>query len=185
MARLAANRWDRGLTIAALVIVACIAFGKPRQPRMERVDQSRTNMAAAMEFVRQSVSPADLIFTDYQSDLILGHYLCQQRPISFDAAPARFEQFSCSGHRVASTNYKMEWRFSSDSFPGAWQRIVQAYSLKPGDTVWVFQAGWGVDLPEELRRNLAEFRDLRFESFGKNIDIFKMTVGQPMPAAAP
>jgi hypothetical protein len=33
-----------------------------------------------------------------------------------------------------------------------------------------------------LRRSYAEFRGLNIESFGKNIQIFKMTVGQPMPA---
>jgi hypothetical protein len=185
LARLASGRWDRGLAITALVILACIVFGKPRQPRMERADQSRTHMTAAMEFVKQKVDPSDIIFTDYQSDLILGHYLCQQRPISLDAAPANFEQFSCAGQRVVSTDYKNEWMFWANNFPKDWQLFVQAYSLRPGDTVWIFQTGWGVDLPEDLRRNLAEFHDLHFESFGKNIKIFKMTVGQPMPATAP
>jgi hypothetical protein len=60
---------------------------------------------------------------------------------------------------------------------------VPAYNLKPGDTVWIFQTGWEVGLPEDLQRHFAEFHDLRFESFGKNIKIFKMTVGQPMPGA--
>jgi hypothetical protein len=44
--------------------------------------------------------------------------------------------------------------------------------------------GWGIFLPEDLRKHFAEFRDLHFDSFGNNIKIFKMTVGQPMPAAA-
>ena len=56
IARLAAGKWDRGLTIAALVIVTCIAFGKPRQPRMERADQSRTHMTDAINFVRENLS---------------------------------------------------------------------------------------------------------------------------------
>lgn len=182
---LAAGRWARGIAIAALVIVACIAFGKPRQPRMERADQSRKNMTAALEFVSQNIDPADLIFVDYQTDLILGHYLCQQRPISLEDAPADFEQFSCGGHRVVSTDYKSEWMFWADNFPQAWQRLVQAYRLSPGSTVWIFQAGWGVDLPKDLQKHFPEFHDLHFESFGKNIKIFKMTVGQPMPAAIP
>ena len=185
IARLASGRWNRRLAVAALVIVACVAFAKPRQPRMERSDQSRKHMAAAMEFVQQKMDPSDTIFTDYQSDLILGHYLCQQRPISLDAGPATFEQFSCAGHRIVSANFKSEWMFWANNFPQNWQRLVQAYNLKPGDTVWIFQTGWGVDLPEDLRRNFAEFHDLPFESVGRNIKIFKMTVGQPMPAAAP
>ena len=59
---------------------------------------------------------------------------------------------------------------------------METYQLKPGTTVWIFQAGWGVDLSEDLQRQFAEFRDLRIESFGNNIKIFKLTVGQPMPA---
>ncbi len=129
------------------------------------------------------VDPSNLIFTDYQSDLILGHYLCRQRPIAFDPAPADFEQFSCEGYRVASADYKTAWMLWGDNFPREWQRVVQSYSLKPGDTVWIVQMGWGIFLPEDLRKHFAEFRDLRFESFGNNIKIFKMTVGQPMPAA--
>jgi hypothetical protein len=173
--------WTRGLALAAFVIVACIAFGKPRQPRMDRADQSTANMAAAMEFVNLNVDTSDLIFIDYQTDLILGNYLCRQRPISPEPAPADFEQFSCAGHRVVSTDYKSEWMFWSDNFPNAWHRFVQSYSLKPGTTVWIFQAGWGVDLPEDLQKHFTEFHDLRFESFGNNIKIFKMTVGQPVP----
>ncbi len=181
IARLSAGRWARGLVFAALVIVICVAFGRPRRPRMNRADQSRAHMAAAMEFVRQNIYPSDLIFVDYQTDLILGHYLCQQRPISLEAAPANFEQFSCRGRRVVSTDYKTEWMFGADNFPKDWQRVVQAHNLKPGDTVWIFQTGWEVCLPEDLQRHFAEFHNLRFESFGKNIKIFKMTVGQPMP----
>jgi putative effector of murein hydrolase LrgA (UPF0299 family) len=185
MARLTQGHWWRALGVAALIIVACIAFGKLRNPIMARSDQSRSNMAAAMEFIKQNVRPSDLLLTDYQSDLILGHYLCQQRPIAFDPAPENFEQFSCGGHRVVSTDYKTEWMFSAGHFPREWQRLMQAYKLKSGDTVWVVQAGWGIDLPEDLQKHFAEFRDLHFQSFGNNIKIFKMTVGQPMPAAAP
>ena len=179
------KRWDRGLAIATLVLAACIAFGKPRQPRMERADQSLTHMAAALDFVRENMKPSEVIFVDYQTDLTLGHYLCQQRPISLDPAPARFEQFSCGGHRIVSSDYKTAWMFWADNFPKEWQRFLQSYNLKPGDTVWIFQAGWGVDLPADLQKHFAEFHGLHFESFGKNIKIFKMTAGQPMPASAP
>ena len=74
--------------------------------------------------------------------------------------------------------------FWADNFPKEWQRFVQSYNLKPGDTVWIVQTGWGVDLPADLQKHFAEFHDLHFESFGKNIKIFRMTVGQPMPATA-
>jgi hypothetical protein len=178
------KRWPRALATAGLVIVLCIAFGKPRPPRMERADQSRRHMADAIDFVRENTQRSDLIFTDYQSDLILGHYLCQQRPISLELTPADFEQFSCAGHRIVASDFRAAWMFWADNFPREWQRAVKSYNLKPGETVWIVQTGWGVDLPEDLQRHYAEFRGLNFQSFGKNIQIFKMTVGQPMPAAA-
>jgi 4-amino-4-deoxy-L-arabinose transferase-like glycosyltransferase len=177
-----AGTWVRGLAFASVILIACIALGRPRQPRMERADQSRKNMSAAMQFVKQDIHPPDLIFVDYQTDLILGHYLCEQRVISPEAAPANFEQFSCDGHRVVSTDYKSDWMFWADNFPKDWQQFVQAYNLKPGETVWIFQTGWGVALPEDLRKHYGEFRDLPFQSFGKNIKIFQMPVGRPMPA---
>jgi len=183
IARLASGRRARGLAIAAFVLVVCIVFGKPRPPRMDRADQSRVHMSAAIEFLQRNIDPNDVIFTDYQTDLIVGHYLCRQRPIVFDAAPAGFQQFSCAGHRIVSADYQT-WMFWADNFTQEWPQLVQAYDLKPGDAVWIVQAGWGVELPEDLRSHFAEFHDLRFESFGKNIKIFKMMVGQPMPATA-
>jgi hypothetical protein len=183
IARLASGRRARGLAIAAFVLVVCMVFGKPRPPRMDRADQSRVHMSAAIEFLQRNIDPNDVIFTDYQTDLIVGHYLCRQRPIVFDAAPAGFEQFSCAGHRIVSADYQT-WMFWADNFTQEWPQLVQVYDLKPGDTVWIVQAGWGVELPEDLRSHFAEFHDLRLESFGKNIKIFKMIVGQPMPAPA-
>ncbi len=185
IARLAAGRWHRALAIAALVLLTCIVFGKPRQPRMERADQSRSHMADAINFIRENIKPSELIFTDYQSDLTLGHYLCQQRPISLEVTTADFEQFSCGGHQIVASDFRAAWMFWANNFPKEWQRFVQSYNLKPGDTVWIVQAGWGVDLPADLQKHFAEFRSLHFESFGKNIKIFKMTVGQPMPAPTP
>jgi 4-amino-4-deoxy-L-arabinose transferase-like glycosyltransferase len=184
IARLAAEKWLRALTIAAVILVTCIAFGKPRAPRMDRADQSRTHMSAAMEFVSQKIDASDLIFTDYQSDLVLGHYLCRQQPIVFESSSADFEAFTC-GHRVISAGYKTATLFTASSFLNPWNRLVETCRLNPGKSVWVFQTGWDANLPKDLRKNSAELHDLRFESFGNNIKIFKLTVGQPMPALSP
>jgi hypothetical protein len=178
--RLASRRWTRALAIAGVIVMLCLIFGKLRQPRMERADQRRKQMVAAIEFVQQNVAPSAPIFVDYQTDLVLGHYLCQERPVPLEIRPAGFEEFFCDKRHVASTGYPT-WTFSSEKFPSDWENAVQALGLKPGDTVWVLQTGWGIDLPEQLQKNFAEFRDLHYESFGKNIKMFKLTVGQPIP----
>ena len=178
----AGERWMRGVVAAGLIVLACVVFGKPRQPRMERADQSASNMTAAMNFIAANVNASDVIFTDYQSDLVLGNYLCRQRPISLDAAPDGFEAFSCEGHHVISGNYKT-WAFRAETFVQGWNRMVGEYGLKPGTVVWVWQAGWDTNVSYELGKSFAEFRGINVQSFGKNIRLFKMTVGQPVPAA--
>jgi hypothetical protein len=183
--RWSSGKWVRGLALTVFILVACIAFGKPRRPRMERADQNQAHMSSAMEFLRHNVDPSQPIFVDYQTELVLGHYLCQQHPVSLEATPADFEQFSCGGRRVVSTDYKTEWMFDADNFPKDWQLFVQAYGLKPEQSVWVFQTGWEVDLPTGLQKHFAEFHGSHFTSFGRNTAIFRMTVGQPMPAATP
>lgn len=180
IARCAKQKTLRGLGIAVPVLIGCLAFGKARQPKIERVDQSRAHMSDAIKFVRQSVGPGNVIFTDYESDLILGHYLCDQRPILFETSNPDFEAFTC-GRRVISAGYRAGTLFTAGNFVGLWDSLITNYGLRAGETVWVFQAGWSVNLPEELRNNFSELRDLRIESFGNNIRIFKLTVGQSMP----
>jgi hypothetical protein len=185
IAHLAGGRWNRGIAIALIVVVTCLAFGKPRRPRMDRTDQNRSNMAEAMRFIHENVGQSEMIFTDYQSDLILGHYLCRQQTVAIENSPADFEQFSCAGHRVAATDYKTAWILSDENFARSWQLFIRAYALKEGTTVWIFQAGWNADLPEQLRNRFPAFSDLHFQSFGNNIKLFKMTVGQIIPSVIP
>ena len=184
IAYLTRQRWDRAVLLGALIVVVCIVFGKERQPYMQRADQDRTHMNAAIDFLRQNTAGGNLIFTDYESDLILGHYLCRQRPITFETSIPEFEVFSCDGVRVISASYKAATLFDANSFLSSWNRLVETYHLKAGDSVWVFQAGWKADLSENLQSHYAVFDKLGVESFGSNIKVFKLTVGQPMPAIA-
>jgi hypothetical protein len=183
IASFAGQKWRRGAAIAALILIACVAFGRPRRPSMSRANQRQAHMKDMMEFVKNNVAPSDVIFTDYMSDLIVGHYLCRQQPISFETSNPEFEAFKC-GHQVVSAGYRAGTLFTQDNFVELWKRLVEVYRMEPGNTVWVMQAGWDVDLADDLRRDYSEFHDLQIESFGKNIKIFKMTVGQPIPSIA-
>jgi hypothetical protein len=180
MARLSAERPARSLAITLCVLIVCIAIGKPRRPTMDRADQSQARMSSAVEFVARNIDPSALIFTDYESDLVLGHYLCSQRPIAFETSNADFEVFSC-GHKIISAGYKAGTDFTQTNFPALWNTLIATYGMRSGTEVWVMQAGWDADLPEKLRDNYPEFRALRYTSFGDNIRIFKLSVGQPVP----
>jgi hypothetical protein len=174
----ASRRWIRGVGIAALVLIVCVFFGKPRRPFMERADQSNALMAKAVEFVAANGRDSAFVLTDYQSDLILGHYLCGKKPLALDESIVGFESFSCGGVRVLSADYKTATLFDASLFGKVWEEAIRKMEPKEGSSVLIFQAGWDANLPEELSSADPQFRALRFESFGSNIKIFKLIVGQ-------
>ena len=122
------------------------------------------------------VAPDDVIFVDFQTSFLLRFYLCPE--VSFSGLPpAAFRTFSCGGHRVISLSPETNV-LTADVFPRRWNEMVSAYGLKPGQTVWIFQAGWDIGLARELQEKVPEFRDLKADSFGRNISLFKLSVGQ-------
>jgi hypothetical protein len=150
---------------------------------MLREDQSRVQMIRAMGFVRSQIPQSDLIFVDYQTRLLLGYYLCPQQPVSFSASVGSLEEFQCNGYRVVAAGPE-QYIFSAESFLPRWDELLRSFPLRSGQAVWVIQAGWEVYLARELHSRLPEFRELDPQSFGKNITIFRLTVGQPMPVIA-
>ena len=184
LGQLSRGRLDRAVPLAVIIIFLCVVFGKEHQPYMQRADQNRTHMSEAIHFLRQSSNSSAPIFTDYESDLILGHYLCEQKPLRFEESVPNFEVFSCGGVRVVSASYKAATLFGAENFASSWNGLVRTYHLQAGDNIWVVQAGWRVDLAQELQNRFAEFHNLEVKSFGNNIRLFRLTVGQPIPAFA-
>jgi hypothetical protein len=183
LARLMKQRIGRGFVLAILVIAVCNAFGKPHRPYMLPEDQSRTQMVRAMGFVNSQIPQSDLIFVDYQTRLLLSHYLCPQQPMSFHPSAASLEEFQCSGYRIVATGSEL-YIFTAENFPRWWDQLLRSYPLSPSQSVWVIQAGWEVYLSHDLVTRFPQFHDLNPQSFGKNITVFRLTVGQPMPVIA-
>ncbi|MDP9160420.1 MAG: glycosyltransferase family 39 protein [Acidobacteriota bacterium] len=167
-----------GLLLAALMIAFCYLFPQPHRPYLLRADQNRKQMDAAITYIQQHVSTNDVIFVDYQSSLLFGHYLCHQQPISFNDSVLGFESFTCDGRRIISSN-SATWMFTAETFPDFYQRMVSNFHLHSGVRVWVAQAGWNIGLAEELKRKLPEFHDLQASSWGRNIQLFEITECYP------
>ncbi len=164
----------RGLAVSLAIVAVCAVFGKPHRPYMTRQDQSIDNMSRAMTFVRKNVPPDSVILVDYQTSLLLGHYLCNQQPISFDRSIPGFLVFRCGGYRVLSTGPETSI-FTTESFlHGRTWSVMPDLNLKAGDRFWVVQAGWDIDLARQLRSASPRFHDLKVESFGRNIQMFQM-----------
>ena len=176
LARLVKNRIALGILVTLLVSLVCNLFPSKRLPYMSAESQRQANMTAAIETLRRL--PAEQpIFTDYQTSLSVGHYLCDQRPVEQDRKMAGFISFECGGHKVivpAST-----FLFTPRNFYDQWQAMAGAYKLRRGEKVCITQMGWSTYLAFELA-NFPEFH-ISPHYFGNNIQVFDLTVGQSMP----
>jgi hypothetical protein len=175
ISRFAGGRWVPGTAIGLIVVVLCGVLGKQHQPYMTRADQSVQNMDHALMFLHENVTGSEIIFTDYESSMILGHYLCSQQTVSVEKSNAQFETFSCGGHRIVTANRTTATNFTPAVFVGLGPSLVSTYGLRNKDRVWIFQAGWGADLAERLSES-PDFEHLRFLNFGRNICVFKLVV---------
>jgi hypothetical protein len=72
---------------------------------------------------------------------------------------------------------------TADLFLRRWEEMVSACGWKPVQTIWIFQAGWDIALAQELQQRVPGFRDLKAESFGRNISLFMLTVGRSIRGA--
>jgi 4-amino-4-deoxy-L-arabinose transferase-like glycosyltransferase len=167
-------RMVSALGVAILLVVTCQMFGTPHRPYMRREDQRHRNMTQALAGLRHSVSPDGVIFVDFQTSFLLRFYLCPE-VVPGGLPLAEFRTYSCSGYRVISTTSETNI-LTANLFLPRWNEMLSAYGLKPGQTIWVFQAGWDTTLARDLQEKIPEFRDLKAESFGGNISLFKLTV---------
>jgi hypothetical protein len=170
----------RGIALAILVVAVCTAFGKPHRPYIPRDDQNRIQMTRAIEFIRSQIPPSELIFVDYQTRLLLGYYVCPEQAVPFAAAAGSLEQVQCGNHRVAAAAPDV-YIFTAKTFLPRWNELMRAHSLKPGKNVWVIQAGWEVNLSNDLQRELPQFQSVNSYWFGKNIAIFPLPAGKSLP----
>src|SRR5580700_11213216 len=179
LAKLVKQRTAGGIALAILLFAVCTAFGKPHRPYMLREDQSRTQIVRAMGFIHAQIPQSDLIFVDYQTRLLLGYYLCPEQSVPFSAPVESLEEFQCNGYQIVAAGPDL-YIFTAENFVFRWDQLLQSAPLKSGQSVWVIQAGWEVDLAHDLQSRLVEFRELNPQSFGRNITIFKVKVGQPI-----
>jgi hypothetical protein len=181
VARIARQRAAFSIALAAFLVVFCFIFRTNHAPYIARADQSLAHMDHAVGFVREQIPASDLILTDYESAMELGHYLCEQKSISNDGSIPGFLVFHCGGHRVISTIPDV-WAFTPELFFDQWQNLMRSGRLSSGQPIWVIQAGWMVKLDEDLRKQFPDFRDLKTQAFGNNIRFFRLTAGEAVPA---
>lgn len=176
LAQLLKRRVIAGIVVALLISLVCHLSTAKELPYVAPDAQRSSHMQGAMAFVHQ-IPQSEPIFADVQTNLLLAHYLCNQRPVVSDRSIPGFVSYECGGHRVIASTTK--YIFTARSFYNQWQEMVAKYHMQPGSKIWVAQMGWYTYVEFELE-NFPQFHILPHD-FGPQIQIFKLTVGQSMP----
>jgi hypothetical protein len=171
----AVRRLIIAVALALFMVATCYALGFHHQPYITRDDQAIARMRDAMQFIRTQIPSDDLILVDYESDLMLGHYLCGQKPAVVGVSD--FQSFSCDNHQIISAA-PLVWMFDAQTFLKIWDEFVAKYQLRPGTRVWIVQAGWGAAIAPALEHRRDDILPEQQRSFGRNISAFRLTVAQ-------
>jgi uncharacterized membrane protein len=175
-AQLLKHRIFSGIAAALLISLVCYLSTAKELPYVAPDAQRSSHMQAAMAFIHQ-IPAGEPIFADVQTNLLLGHYLCNQRLVVSDRSIPGFVSYECNGHRVIASTTR--YIFTARSFYDQWQEMVSKYHLQSGSKIWVAQMGWYTYVEFELE-NFPQFQ-IAPHDFGPQIQIFDLTVGQTMP----
>jgi Dolichyl-phosphate-mannose-protein mannosyltransferase len=167
------KKWVKPLAIV-VVLAICNLFPSPTGQYIRAKNQDRKWMSQAMLSL-QSQAPGSVIFTDNQGGLLLSYYLCHARVAQVQEPFQPFLNSSCGNYRIISLGPD-RWIFQARLFPDDLQAIQKAYGLRPGSTIWLFQAGWLIDKEEALHAVLWQYSNGNPQPFGQNILLWPLTL---------
>ena len=174
--------WAGILVAALLMVVSNSAHGAAPTEEMTE-NQSPALMASAVTYMEQSIPRGDYFLLDYQSSIPFQFYFCGPRVIwPMETFQGDYFNYSCKGDFAVTLH---AWKLIRQTFPGEFQRMARSHGLKPGDRVWVFQTGWGVDLGTDLVEQDAVFRCLVPKKFGGAVTVTPFVVGPDLSPVPP
>jgi Dolichyl-phosphate-mannose-protein mannosyltransferase len=167
--------------VATLLVSVSSVYGKPSEPGILKANQSRELMASAVSYVRQSIPEGDLIIADQESALPLAYYYCGVENTFFMSwSGTNFGPFSCNRHLIVPLHF---WYLRPEGLAAPFKDVVRSHQMKPGDRVWIFQAGWGGNLIADLPKQAPRFQCLIPRTFGQNITVVPLMVGPDLAPA--
>jgi len=165
-----------GATIAAILMAFSLTANESMESNLSKRSDSPQVMAAAVNFMKETIPQGEHILVDFQSSLPLTYYFCGPRKIvPFETFGGEYFDFTCSGNPIVSLH---TWKAGAVGFPLQFQKMALARGLKPGDRVWFYQTGWGDTLDTQLDKRDPMFQCLNPRNFGHGVTVIPFVVGR-------
>jgi dolichyl-phosphate-mannose-protein mannosyltransferase len=184
LAAITRQRLWAGLLLTGLLVSVSNLTKDGIVPEVFRGDRSAAQMALAVNYMRKTIPRGDHLFVDLESLMPAAYYFCgPEEIVPFKTFEGRFYEFSCRGNLIVSLP---NWKLLPAVFQSQFEDMARSYNLKPGDRVWVYQTGWGLNLDTALASYDSRFRCMEPKTLGANTTIIPFTVGPDFqPALLP
>jgi hypothetical protein len=183
LAAVSGQRLWAGLLLAILLMALSNTADKPVEPEVSNENHGPAAMASTVNYMKQSIPQGEHILVDFQSALPMTYYFCGPKEIILlETFHKDYFEFSCNGYSIVSLHI---WKLIPQSFRLQFEKMARSHDLKPGDRVWVYQTGWGVNLGTELAGHDAAFRCLAPKSFGGGVTVTPFIVGPDFSPESP
>jgi hypothetical protein len=183
LAMVSGQRLWAGLLIAIFLMALSNTAHKPVEPDFSNEDHTPEEMASTVSYMQRVIPRGDHILVDFQSSLPMTYYFCGPKNIiTIETFRGDYFAFTCNGYPIVSLHI---WKLIPRSFQLQFEKMARAHDLKPGDRVWVYQTGWGVDLGTELASHDAAFRCLAPKKFGGGVTVTPFIVGRDFSPEPP
>jgi uncharacterized membrane protein len=136
------------IMLVLLAVLVSGVFQNPR-PSMNPATQKISHMQSAISILRSN-PPDSVIFTDYQSGLVLGYYLCNRAVVQLIPPDQEFLRTQCGGYDVIAES-PWVWNFTAGNFSMRLKEMRRNFALAP-QPITVFQTGWGIEKDIPLQR---------------------------------
>ena len=183
LAAVSGQRLWAGLALAILLMALSSVAGLNVDIDASSGNNSPAAMASAVSYMKESIPRSDLIFVDSQSGLEIPYYFCGPREIvPMEVPVGDYSKYACNGYSIIALHI---WKLIPENFQAQFQKMARSHSLKPGDRVWVYQTGWGLDLGTELAGHDVAYRCLAPRKFGGAVTVTPFVVGLDFSPESP
>ena len=158
------------LLVAALLIPYWYLHRLPDPQQMGRKEQAKGLMTNAIADLKTWVQPGEPVFTDYQASILLAYYLGRDHPPPASRGCGGVTEVQYGAYHFVVVN---SWSATATQLMTGIDGWRKGCTSVPADSFWIFDAGWGLNLLDELSqsapRSISQAR-----RFGETISLFKM-----------
>jgi 4-amino-4-deoxy-L-arabinose transferase-like glycosyltransferase len=160
------------LLVAPVLVPYWYLHRLPDPQQMGRKEQMKGLMTNAIVDLKTSVQPAEPVFTDYQASVLLAYYLGRDHP-----PPAPRECGGVTEVQYGAYHFVVVsgWSATATQLMSGIDGWRKACNSVPGDSLWIFDAGWGMNLLDDVSSS-APRSISQAQKFGETISLFKLRI---------